>query len=125
MFEDERGWIKDVSDLRFEGLQMIFSKKGSVRSNHYHKKGGHLLYVVSGKMAYMETPANETGPPRFDAKVSKTIVSAGECIYTGPLLLHATHFLEDTLLVCLPTMKRTEGGYQDDLVRVDWVRAEL
>lgn len=113
IYEDERGRIIDVTDMHFEGLQIIESKKGSVRSNHYHKKGGHLLYVVSGAMAYSEKPVGS------DELTVKEIIIAGESIFTGPMLMHKTEFLEDTILVCCSTMKRTDGGYQDDLVRCE------
>lgn len=110
-YVDERGKIIDVSDMEFHGLQIIESKKGSIRSNHYHRKGGHLLYVVSGKMEYEERTLDGIG--------SNQIVSAGESIFTGPMIAHKTTFLEDTILVCCPTLKRTDNGYQSDLVRYE------
>ena len=113
IYEDERGKIIDVTDMPFEGLQIIHSKKGSVRSNHYHKKGGHLLYVVSGKMLYEEHPVTEPD------KISTKILWEGMSVFTGAMLVHKTTFMEDTILVCCPTLKRTEGGYQDDLVRCE------
>lgn len=112
VFEDDRGKIIDVSDMHFEGLQIIHSKKGSVRSNHYHKKGGHLLYVISGKMLYEEVPVE-------GGELYKTTLLEGMEIFTGPMLVHKTTFLEDTVLVCCSAMKRTDGGYLDDLVRCE------
>lgn len=114
IYEDERGKIIDVTDMEFHGLQIIHSKKGSVRSNHFHLEGGHLLYVISGKMKYEERPA-------LSVKYAKdaTIINAGESIFTGPMLAHKTTFLEDTIMVCCSTMKRTEGGYEEDLVRCE------
>ena len=111
-YEDERGRIIDVSDMEFHGLQIIESKKGSVRSNHYHKKGGHLLYVVSGKMKYEERPVDSEA-------IEVKIINAGESVFTGSMIVHKTTFLEDTVLVCCSTMKRTDGGYQDDLVKCE------
>lgn len=111
-YEDERGRIIDVSDMEFHGLQIIESKKGSVRSNHYHKKGGHLLYVISGHMLYEERPVE-------GGKTKKFIVKTGESIFTGPMIIHRTTFPVNTVMVCCPTLKRTDGGYQDDLVRCE------
>lgn len=107
---DARGVIIDVSDMHFEGLQIIHSKKDSVRGNHYHKLGGHLIYVISGKMEYIEA--------EFDSMVlTKQIVGAGESVFTGPLVTNKCTFLEDTVMVLCSTLKRTDGGYLADLVR--------
>lgn len=106
IFKDERGEIIEVAEGDFKAIQIITSKKGSIRSNHYHKRGGHLLYVISGKMRYIEVPGEER------------IVGPGESIFTGPMTPHATEFLEDTLMVCAATLNRSDGAYEEDLVRV-------
>jgi quercetin dioxygenase-like cupin family protein len=123
IYEDDRGKIIDVTDMEFHGLQIIHSKKGSVRSNHYHKKGGHLLYVVSGKMKYEEYQVGDAwiyvkGKTEHNTYTEKTI-NAGESVFTGPMTIHKTTFLEDTVLVCCSTMKRTDGAYEEDLVRCE------
>ena len=42
-FKDKRGWLKKILDGNFSSCIEIYSKKGSVRANHYHKKDKHLL----------------------------------------------------------------------------------
>jgi quercetin dioxygenase-like cupin family protein len=111
-YKDARGKIIDVTDMEFHGLQIIESKKGSVRSNHYHKKGGHLLYVISGKMKYEERYLDSQA-------ITETVYHAGESVFTGPMIAHKTTFLEDSVIVCCPTLKRTDNGYLNDLVRVE------
>lgn len=108
-FEDDRGYIQEVSEGDYKAIQMIFSKKGSIRSNHYHKEGGHLLHVVYGKMRYLEKPVGGVTTERM--------FLAGDSVFTGPQILHATEFLEDTLLVCAATRSRADGAYASDLVR--------
>lgn len=110
-YEDERGYISEVAEGEYKAIQMIFSKKGSIRSNHYHKEGGHLLHVISGKMRYLEKEVGRDYPIH-----DEKIISAGESIFTGPMMAHATEFLEDTLMVCAATRNRADGAYQDDLV---------
>lgn len=110
-FKDERGEIVEVAEGDFKEFLMISSKKGSIRANHYHLKGGHLCYIVSGKMRYAESD-HHYGQP------SSRIVGAGEAVFTGPIVPHAMEFLEDTLMVCLSTLKRSDGDYEKDLVRV-------
>mgnify|MGYP001566031697 FL=1 len=110
-YTDERGYIQEVSEGDYKAIQMIWSRKGAVRSNHYHKTGGHLLYVVSGSMRYLERRVGDTA-------TAERTVSAGESVFTGPMIEHATEFLEDTLLVCAATVNRADGAYADDLVKV-------
>lgn len=111
IYSDKRGDIIDVAEMDFKALQIITSKKGTIRSNHYHKTGGHLLYVLSGEMRYVERPVDSS-------KVTERIVHKGESVFTGPMMVHATEFLEDTVLVCCATVKRSGDSYDDDLVRV-------
>ena len=110
VYADERGKIIDVGEGEYKAIQMIFSNKGSVRSNHYHKRGGHLLYVVSGRMRYLERPVE-------GGEVSERVIERGGSVFTGPMLVHATEFLEDTVLVCAATLSREGDGYGDDTVR--------
>jgi len=111
IYKDERGEIIDVAEMDFKALQIITSKKGSVRSNHYHKTGAHLLHVLSGKMRYIEKAVN--GIFQRDA-----IYETGESVFTPSMMIHTTEFLEDTVLICCATAKRSGSAYDDDLVRV-------
>jgi quercetin dioxygenase-like cupin family protein len=111
IYKDERGEIIDVAEMDFKALQIITSKKGTIRSNHYHKVGGHLLYVLSGKMRYIEREVGRDYPV-----TEERIINAGESVFTGPMLAHATEFLEDTVLVCCATVQRSGAAYGDDLV---------
>lgn len=111
IYKDDRGEIIDVAEMDFKALQIITSKKGSIRSNHYHKVGGHLLYVVSGVMRYLERPAQTNNP------ITERVISAGHHIFTGPMVTHATEFLEDTVLVCCATVTRGGEAYATDMVR--------
>lgn len=111
IYKDDRGEIIDVCEGDIKALQVITSKKGSVRSNHYHVRGGHWLYVLSGEMRYVERAVDSKD-------ITERIIKQGETVFTGPLKIHATEFLEDTVLVCASTVKRSETAYDDDLVRV-------
>lgn len=105
-YVDERGEIAEIAEGEFKSFVMITSKKGAIRANHYHKRGGHLCYIVSGCMRYLETGLDDQ------------IVGPGDYVFTGPNAPHAMEFLEDTVMVCLATMNRADGAYEDDLVRV-------
>lgn len=114
IYADERGEIIDVGEGEFKAVQVITSKKGSIRSNHLHKRGGHLLYVLEGRMRYVERHSEGEG-----AVITDQVINQGESVFTGPGVAHATEFLADTVLVCASTLSRAEGAYEEDLVRVN------
>ena len=37
-FRDKRGWLKKILDGNFSSCIEVYSKKGTIRANHYHKK---------------------------------------------------------------------------------------
>ena len=58
-FVDDRGGIARIVDknkISIRAILRITSKKGSIRSNHYHKNDYHYLYIESGKCEYSEKP---------------------------------------------------------------------
>ena len=42
VFEDKRGSLLKILDKGFSSSIEIFSKKGTIRANHYHKKDEHF-----------------------------------------------------------------------------------
>jgi hypothetical protein len=62
-------------------------------------------------MRYLEKPVN-------GEEIEDAVLSAGESVFTGPMLIHTTEFLENTVLICCATQKRSGSSYDDDLVRV-------
>ena len=49
---DKRGSIQSLVNFPMKNLSLISSKKGAVRSNHYHLTGWHYMYVLSGSFDY-------------------------------------------------------------------------
>src|ERR1700675_3073177 len=86
-FVDERGAIQNLLNTSINGAAILTSKKGSIRSNHYHREDFHYLYIISGSMEYYERDLNEefVGKP--------LIINAGEMVFTPPLKVHKTVFL--------------------------------
>jgi quercetin dioxygenase-like cupin family protein len=111
-FIDPRGAIQTLVSGGFHTVQIITSKAGSVRANHYHKTDSHYMYIVSGRMRYVERPVEDGAEPEW------TIVSAGQLIFTGPMLEHAVEFLEDTVFLNITSESRVQVDYETDLVRV-------
>ncbi len=117
-FVDERGAITRLLDdgkTNIKSTLLITSKKGSVRSNHYHKKDTHWIYMLSGKMAYYEKPV------KGSSKVKKVIVNAGDIVYTPQMSIHGTKFLEDSVFITLSTKSRNQKAYEKDTIRVKFI----
>lgn len=111
-FVDERGEIRNIKHTA-----KIFSEKGTVRSNHYHKEGWHYLTVIGGRMRYLARPV---GSKEVE---TDTIIDAGGCVFTPPGYEHRCEFLEDTLMTSESGKVATgqpDGEYETDTVQVEW-----
>ena len=49
---DLRGEILSIVDTKIQNVSIITSNANVIRSNHYHKKDFHFMYVLEGKMDY-------------------------------------------------------------------------
>jgi len=117
-FEDERGYIQPLLNFPMKNLSMIFSKKGSVRSNHSHYTDWHYMYTVSGAFDYHYRPHGTTD----DVKLEKFV--PGEMVFTPPMEDHACVFTEDTLLVVVSRNPRDQETYESDVVRIQLIDPE-
>lgn len=114
-FVDDRGHIQNLLNTNVSGAAVIISKKGSIRSNHYHREDWHYLYVISGSMRYLEQDA-ETLSEDWEKDF---IVKAGEMVFTPPMKIHRTVFLEDTVMISLSKRNRDHDSHEEDVVRVE------
>ena len=112
-FVDDRGGITRIldSEAPIKSILSITSQKGSIRSNHYHKKDTHYCYVVSGKMEWFEKLVE-------GGEVESAILEAGDMIFTPTMTIHAVRFLEDTVFLTFATEARNQADYEADTVRV-------
>ena len=109
---DERGFIQSLVNFPMKNLSLISSKKGSVRSNHYHVTDWHYMYVLSGSFDYYYRPTGSGEKPKV------ITVKAGEMVFTPPMEDHATVFLEDTQLLAMSRNPRDQESYESDVRRV-------
>lgn len=116
-FMDERGGIQPLFQGDFNTVQLITSNAGSIRANHYHKSDWHYCYMVSGRMRYHHRPAGSDQPPEW------VLVTAGQAIFTPPLVEHAMEFLDDSVFLNVARNPRGQAQYEADLVRVELVKA--
>lgn len=115
-FEDERGGIARIvnqDEFTIRAILRITSKKGSIRSNHYHKNDQHYLFIESGKCEYSEKdPSNPSG------KVESVILEPGDIVLSKSGIIHGVKFLEDTILYAFTSERRGQVEYEKDIKRV-------
>lgn len=112
---DSRGSIQSLVNFPMKNLSLISSKKGSIRSNHYHKTDWHFMYVLSGSFDYFYRPTGSNQEPK------KIKIGAGEMVFTPPMEDHATVFLEDTELLAMSRNPRDQAAYESDVVRINLI----
>jgi len=113
-FVDERGGIAKVLDdgkTDIKSIHRITSKKGAVRSNHYHRTDSHYCYLESGRLEYAEKPVS-------GGEIQKTILEAGDMVFTPPMTTHTMKFLENSVLWAFATKPRNQNDYESDTMRV-------
>jgi len=115
-FVDERGKIQPLVDMDMKSAVLISSKQGSTRANHYHKTDWHFCYVLSGEIEYHYRNHGDKG------KGSKKIIKKGEIFFTPPMEDHAMIFKQDTVFLTLGRNSRKQEVYEQDVVRVDFVK---
>jgi quercetin dioxygenase-like cupin family protein len=114
--KDSRGAIAHVLDqneIPLRSILRITSKKGSIRSNHYHKHDSHYIYIESGSCEYSEKPANEKS-----AKIETMTLGPGDVVLTKPMMIHAVKFLEDSVIYAFTTETRNQEKYEEDTERI-------
>jgi len=115
-FIDGRGAIQPLVDGRFSSAQVITSKAGSVRANHYHKTDWHYMYLVSGLAKYYHRPTGSDEAPEW------CLVRAGQMVYTPPMVDHAVEYVEDTTFINFAGNPRDHDSYESDLVRIELIK---
>jgi hypothetical protein len=117
-YTDERGYIQTLVNCPIENVALITSKKGTVRSNHYHKTDWHYMYMIYGSAYYYYRPTGSGEPPK------RILFNKGELVYTGAMEDHTTVFLEDSMLLAMSGHPRDQETYEGDVVRVELVSQE-
>ena len=111
---DQRGGILSIVDDKVQNVSIITCNSGSIRSNHYHLKDFHYMYVLEGEIDYFFKKIESDQIEYF--KVKK-----GESIFTPPKEIHATYFPIKTTLIVSSLNSRDQETYEKDTVRVEFV----
>tara|TARA_Y100000768_G_C23937413_1_gene663246 strand:+ start:371 stop:796 length:426 start_codon:yes stop_codon:yes gene_type:complete len=113
VFRDERGYLLKILDKGFSSCIEIFSKKGSIRANHYHKKDEHFCYVLKGEILFFYRNRKK------GSKLNYKIMKKGDLFFTTYNQDHLAYFLKTTHFLSYSSRKRTKIDYENDLVRLN------
>ena len=113
VFKDERGYLLKILDKGFSSCIEIFSKKGSIRANHYHKKDEHFCYILKGEILFFYRNRKK------GSKLNYKIMQKGDLFFTTYDQDHMAYFLKNTHFLSYSSRKRTKIDYENDLVRLN------
>lgn len=112
-FEDARGSITDIFVKNpKDHCTIIFTKKGGIRGNHYHKHSRQHDFIVSGSF---ESYGQVVG----EAKVEKIILKPYDLVTWEPNEAHEFVALEDTVFLTFIDGPRGGEEYEGDTYRLD------
>ena len=113
VFKDERGYLLKILDKGFSSCIEIFSKKGSIRANHYHKKDEHFCYILKGEILFFYRDRKK------GSKLNYKIMKKGDLFFTTYDQDHLAYFLKTTHFLSYSSRKRSKLDYENDLVRLN------
>ena len=112
--KDLRGTIVSIVDDTVQNVSIINCNEGVIRSNHYHKKDFHYMYVLDGAIDYFYKGLDTD--EIFYFRVNKD-----DIIYTPKNEIHATYFPLKTKLIVSSMLPRDQETYEKDTVRVEFI----
>jgi len=112
LYRDKRGYLLNILNEGFSSCIEIFSKKKTIRANHYHKKDEHFAYILKGKILFFFRNRKK------NSKLNYKIVKKGDLFFTTYQQDHMAYFLEDTHFLAFSARKRFKFDYEKDLVRI-------
>ena len=113
IFKDKRGWLKKILNGNFSSCIEVYSKKNSIRANHYHKNDKHFIYIISGEILYFYRNRKKNAKTKFK------LMKKNDLFFTPAMQEHMTYFTKNTHFLAFSTRKRTQFDYEKDLIRVN------
>tara|TARA_B100001248_G_scaffold261491_1_gene252867 strand:- start:1647 stop:2078 length:432 start_codon:yes stop_codon:yes gene_type:complete len=111
---DARGSILSIVDNKVLNVSIIESEKNTIRSNHYHVKDYHFMYVLEGEIDYFFKSLHSD-------EVNYLKILKGETIFTPNKEIHATYFAQKTKLIVSSGLPRDQKTYENDTRRVEFL----
>ena len=114
---DDRGRILSIVDHQIMNVSLIETYPNSMRSNHFHHKDFHFMYILEGEIDYFFKPLNSD-------EVTYLKIQPGQTIFTPNNEIHSCHFPVNTKMVVSSGHPRDRDTYEADTVRVDFINKE-
>lgn len=90
VFEDERGTLTQLIHEGYSQINVVTSKSGVERGNHYHALNREGFYVVEGSFLLEAS---------LDGKKESYQFKKGDMFIIEPYVMHRFVYIEDTVLV--------------------------
>jgi dTDP-4-dehydrorhamnose 3,5-epimerase len=90
--EDSRGSLVEFDSTNLEQVNILFSKKNTVRGNHYHTKLIELFYIIKGDLTLELTDVKSN-------EFSSIEIKTGDYFEVLPFTNHTLKFNEDTQIL--------------------------
>ena len=88
------GSILGISNkFNIEEINLIESKSGSVRGNHYHKKSFELFFIIEGEIEVIVQKISNDG---LVGKQEKFTVKENDIFIIKPYIVHRFNILKDS-----------------------------
>lgn len=118
-FKDKRGTITDIfTNSPKDHATIIFSKKGAVRGNHYHKKSTQYTFVVSGQLTMLSQKVGQE-------RVYRHVLKPNDLMIHKPLESHTLIADKDTIFLAFADGLRGGRNYEKDTFRLKIPLQEL
>jgi len=115
VFTDERGSLWDLlTNENIKHIGFLDSKKNSIRAKHFHKKEKQYTLVLKGKVKVIIKNLLEENSPIETFELNQM-----EMILLLPYYYHSVESLTDSQILFFSTITRSEGGYENDTVKVE------
>lgn len=94
-YVDDRGTLVQLVNKGFNQINYIYSKKNTLRGNHYHEFNEEAFFVINGSF--------EINVKDFFGNNEIKFYKSGDFFLIPKNVLHSFHFLEDTELISMYT----------------------
>lgn len=119
-YEDIRGVIENYQLPEAINLvATITSKKGTIRSNHYHPVQEQKVLLISGKYISIYKDLLYQNSP-----IKHHLISAGDLVITPPMVVHTMIFLEDSVFINLVNGNRDHNKFGEHTIPFVLVKQE-
>lgn len=110
VFENEKGILVQLIHAGFSQVNVLKSKKGTQRGEHYHKKSREAFYVANGSVMLTL---------KKDGQTQEVFFSEGEFFLIPTYVWHSMDFPEDCTLVALYDIPVEQPDGSKDIIEED------